>query len=192
MAKATIKVTKYGDSYNTRYYTTWKGMVVSKRSLASAKAKGEATSGLIKSISKNNPKAFEEKPAEHVSGLQDPKAFLEAVKKELEGSKKQRGQNALNRFGKEFERLQRTNILSTEKERVGASFGDIMRKTMSKQEREELRRFMGWKSGFDLNKEGFIWNKDLKRFEKHTIYIDNEGKEHPITRYIYINYTPGQ
>ena len=90
-------------------------------------------------------------------------------------------------FGKELERIQRTNLMATETERLGASFGDIMRRTMNKAEREDLRRFMGWTKGFDLNKEGFVWNKEEKRFEKPYLV---DGMR--LTQYIYINYTPGQ
>lgn len=186
MAKTTIKKTKYGDTYNTRYYTTWKGMIVSKRSLQNAKAKKDITIGLINSITKNNQKAFMERPDEDVSGLENPKLFLKEMKETLK-EKRSKGQNSLQRFGKEFERIQRTNIFSTEEERLGSSFGEIMRKSMNKVEREDLRRFMGWSKGFDLNKEGFKWNKDEKRFEKE-FFIDGDRK----IKYIYINYTPRQ
>jgi len=160
-------------------------MIVSKKALSNSKKYGLSES-ITKSLAKNNPKAFAGRPEENVSGIEKPLEFLQQLKENVKESK-HRGLNELNAFKKEFERIQRTNILSTEEERISFNFKTIMDKTMNTLEKEDLRKFMGWKGGHRLNENGFEWNREEKRFEKK---VTIDGVE--FTKYIYINHRRGK
>lgn len=160
-------------------------MIVSKKALASSKRNGLSDS-LTKSLAKNNPKAFAGRPDQNVSGIEKPLEFLKQLKENVKESK-HRGSNELNTFKREFERIQRTNILSTEEERISFNFKAIMDKSLNSTERKDLREFMGWKGGHKLNENGFEWNREEKRFEKKVMI---EGVE--FTKYIYINHLRGK
>lgn len=147
-------------------------MIVSRQALNSARRKGKPTKAMIDSISKNNQKAFEERPEEKVSGLADPKTFLKMLADENKKSmaeRKHRGQSELDSFGKEVQRVQRTNIMSTEEERIGENFRKILKENKDDQERKNIRKFLGWKHGFDFHKAGFTWNPSEKRWEKEVV-----------------------
>lgn len=88
----------------------------------------------------------------------------------------------LDKFKSSVKTLTQSDVMTTEEQRVGANFGKMMNQAMSQAEKNDLRKFIGWKEGYNFRRAGFTWNATEKRFEKQ---FTVGGVT--MTKYIYIN-----
>lgn len=132
-------------------------------------------------MANKNTVAFSEREEGKVSGLADPKKFLKDLKAESEKGS-HRGKNKLNEFQDAINKVSQSDLMTTEEQRVGSNFGKMMNQAMDQAEKNDLRKFIGWKEGYNFKKAGFTWNAEEKRFEKE-FNVDGVA----MTKYIYIN-----
>lgn len=143
--------------------TTFAGLKVTMKGLQRIRKKGYIDAWFIKDIVKHNDLGTEGKPEGY--GLENPEAVLKQALLESTTGKGKKRKNIKN-FKSQVEDIQWKRTFKTKEEIFKHNFKDIAKKSMSKEERTELRKMMGWNKGLDPEASGFNWNAETKRLEK--------------------------
>lgn len=157
--------------------TMWGGLTVGKRALQNWK-QGGSDRNFINNILKYNQTKLGAREIEGKQyGLEDPKKALREAFKQARTESHQQPKVQGHRRLSEREYITDTirtqvksGMITPNFESFSSNFRRLAGKTMDKAERQKLRKFMGWKTGFDVKKAGFTWNPDEKRFEKVETY----------------------
>lgn len=164
--------------------TMWGGLTIGKRALQNWK-KGGSDENLIKNIIKYNKSVLEaRRVGNELLGTEDPfKTLKKAIsdiradypnRKIREGFK--RKESMREAIKNDLADTIRSGAYTAKSERIPKSFKDLVKKTMSAEERKDLRKFLGWKKGYSIDDKEWSWNNTEKRFEKKV--IDDAGVEH--------------
>lgn len=162
--------------------TTFAGLKVSMRALKGMRKRGGVDGYFINSLLRYNKSVFGTEGKGEGLGFENPKEFLRQQLKELQQVKREAREEKAASLGEKPRKVKKERVTrefaekvkeavwsranKTQEEIFKHNFRDIAYKSMSKEERSELRRVMGWKSGIDPEKAGFTWNATTKRLEK--------------------------